>query len=251
MKVTLAITTMDRPIALYGLLSTVVAQTVLPDEILIINQGRLEILSDPMIAGILDYLSSVTAVSLKRIENTDNCGEIKMRRYENAAYDYVWSMDDDLLLMDFNCLEELKAVWSEVESTWDHKKKFFHVAPKGVYPNSDIDFQENETEFRKFFFPEDYLTAGTVAKSKVINDIALLSDRRFLIGYEDRFKTMPVYETLFLQEIPNFGATFITPKVRYMHVPRMQKREMYGFIREMFPSFMKSKYLYTKGGKNA
>ncbi len=241
MKVSTVISTGKHPSAIYGLLSTFASQSYFGNELLIINyysndEDRELYLSNNLINHLLDYISRFVDVRLKSIHQPYNVGTTKVHRFEYAANELIWYLDDDLIVLDNECLERMVETYLTLEKYTDGK--YLNISPKIIAPRG-IQIGKKETEFRKYFYPEEYKPnfMNHLLSSDMV-EWGMLIRKEFGLKFTEMLPNFCTAEgTLYTNSKYNFG-TIILPDVKVMHVPQVSDRKPYELFKHLIPKYL-------------
>lgn len=145
MKVSVVIPTHNRPAGLQDALASLLKQTVLPDEVVVVDDGSQE----PVPKTIFDFFPAEVEVKLLRNEKPMGGNNARNRGVLASTSDYIAFLDDDDAFKP-NKIEELKkAIYASNEADIIYHPAHIHMANEGVsYFSKPKAFKDGEDVFR-------------------------------------------------------------------------------------------------------
>lgn len=145
MKVSVVIPTHNRPAGLQDALASLLKQTVLPDEVVVVDDGSQE----PVPKTIFDFFPAEVEVKLLRNEKPMGGNNARNRGVLASTSDYIAFLDDDDAFKP-NKIEELKkAIYASNEADIIYHPAHIHMVNEGVsYFSKPKAFKDGEDVFR-------------------------------------------------------------------------------------------------------
>lgn len=174
MKISIVIATYNRLLELGELLESISKQTVLPHEVIIVNDGG------ESVAVLVDLYKELP---IKTIELTENVKHVKARNIgvQQATGDAIMLCDDDDMIV-ANHIEQAQLYLREADLIYfDAEIVAFEIQDQTRYPLSRKTFayQYDIEEMRKF---STYIPSGSVYKRNVHEKIGCLILKFIIIG---------------------------------------------------------------------
>ena len=174
MKVSVVIPTHNRPAGLQDALASLLKQTVLPDEVVVVDDGSQE----PVPKTIFDFFPAEVEVKLLRNEKPMGGNNARNRGVLASTSDYIAFLDDDDAFKP-NKIEELKkAILDGVNADIIYHPAHIHMINEGVsYFSKPKIFKEGEDIFRKLLL--ENVIGGTpmvTIKRQSLVDVGLFDE---------------------------------------------------------------------------